>query len=208
MAMMTLPLDDQWLDRILDFAELPWSRQAHDDLLVRNGWLEEGPDGERLVPWMEMWPLAGEFDKGWHIALGEYPGCREEDAPPTAACDHHDCREDGSVMLPVAYSAFGVVDHDDEPIAPEDYWDLDTMGGGTWRPDAVEGDWEAEYRRVVALLRGRLGEPSALEPRDALDAERGLVWEHGEYLVTLFSGPEWFAYGKYEWIGVEVHPRD
>ncbi|WP_254886175.1 hypothetical protein [Streptomyces sp. NA02950] len=205
--MMVLPLDGRWLDRILEFADLPWSRQAHDDVFVRNGWHLEGEDGEPVVHWVDMWPLAGDFGKGWHIALGEYPGCDERGAAPAVVCDHPECRADCSVMLPVAYCAFGVVDHDDEPIPPEDYWDLDSMGGGIWLPHAVEDDWEVEYRRVEGLLRGRLGEPSSLEVPESLDAERALIWERGGYLVTLFSGPEWFAYGTYDWIGIEVRPR-
>ncbi|MEU8822264.1 hypothetical protein [Streptomyces sp. NPDC048636] len=207
MAMMLLPLDDAWLDRILEFADLPWSRQAHDDVFVRNGWHVEGEDGEPVVGWVDMWPLAGDFDEGWHIALGEYPGCAEERAVPTVVCDHPECRTDCSVMLPVAYSAFGVTGHDGAPIPPEEYWDLDSMGGGTWLPRAEEDDWEAEYRRVEGLLRGRLGEPSAVEPPEPLGAERALSWERGGYLVTLFSGLEWYAYGKYDWIGVDVRPR-
>ncbi|MFD7504118.1 hypothetical protein [Streptomyces sp. NPDC059850] len=205
MAMMTQP-DGQWLDRALQFAGLTWTYPPYEALFVRNGWHLSGPDGEPVIHEMEIWPPPGEdHDEGWHLWIGNHPGCEEDGAE--VACAHAACREDRGVLMPLAYSAFEVCEPDGTSLPPEEVWEFGAFTGWRWRPEATEDDWASAYRAAEELLRTRLGEPVPRPPDEALDAERGVVWAYGDSVVTLFEGPELLSDGQYDWICVEVSPR-
>ncbi|MFG2305766.1 hypothetical protein [Actinacidiphila glaucinigra] len=86
---------------------------------------------------------------------------------------------------------------------------------GPWhsRPDvrgeATAADYDAEYLRVAALLRERLGEPEPASswPYEDIDATRHVRWARGDAYVILLDGSDAMSYGAYRRAGVAVRPR-
>lgn len=205
MAMQLLPFDDALVDRMIELADLPWSRQAFEDAFARNGWCH-GQDADAPgVGWEEPWWIGGEeMVDDWWLMLGEAPGCRRE-PDPAVVCDHPDCRTGCFVEHPFAYFT--------DPRDPEE-WDNE-FGPFHSRPDvnpeATAGDFAAQYQRVSGLLRARLGEPlpeGAYQlPATGETLDRCLVWERGGSWVVLLVAEDQITYGAYERAGVQVCPR-
>lgn len=205
MAMQLLPFDGSFVDRMIELADLPWSRQAFEDAFGRNGW-RDGEDPEAPgVGWEEPWWISGEelFDDWW-LLLGEAPGCRRQ-PDPTVVCDHPDCRTDCFVEHPFAYFT--------DPSDPEE-WDNE-FGPFHSRADvereATAEDFAAQYRRVSGMLRERLGDPLPEGACQPLGAEAGwdrwLVWERGDAWVVLLVAEDEITYGAYDRAGIQVRPR-
>src|ERR1044072_4504103 len=205
MAMQLLPFDDVLVDRMIELADLPWSRQAFEDAFARNGWCHgQDPDAPG-VGWEEPWWISGtELVDDWWLLLGEAPGCRRQ-PDPTAVCDHSDCRTGCFVEHPFAYFT--------DPQDPEE-WDNE-FGPFHSRPDvapeATGEDFTAQYQRMSAMLRTRLGDPlpegacRPLADEGALD--RCLVWERGNSWVILLITEDLITYGAYDRAGIQVRPR-
>ncbi|MFF7677760.1 hypothetical protein [Actinacidiphila glaucinigra] len=205
MAMQLLKADGDFADRMVALAGLPWSRRAVEDAFVANGWEvpedeEEGPD----IGWWEIQFLPGREEDvdEWWLELGGPPGC-VDDGSPDAVCAHTGCRAGSWVLHPFAYFA--------DPEDPAE-WDNEL---GPWhsRPDvrgeAMAADYDAEYLRVAALLRERLGEPEAAGPwpYEDIDATRHVRWARGDAYVILLDGSDATSYGAYRRAGVAVRPR-
>ncbi|SNT01816.1 hypothetical protein [Actinacidiphila glaucinigra] len=205
MAMQLLAADGDFADRMVALAGLPWSRRAVEDAFVANGWEvpedeEEGPD----IGWWEVQFLPGreEGADDWWLELGDPPGC-VDDGSPDAVCAHTGCGAGSYVLHPFAYFA-----DPEDPAA----WDNEF---GPWhsRPDvrgeATEADYDAEYLRMAALLRDRLGEPEPAGPwpYQDIDATRHVRWSRGGAYVILLDGNDAMSYGAYRRAGVAVRPK-
>ncbi|MEU0841534.1 hypothetical protein ABZ370_18980 [Streptomyces sp. NPDC005962] len=205
MAMQLLPFDDALLDRMVELATLPWSRQAFEDAFARNGWCDgEDPD-EPGVGWEEPWWISGEeLVDDWWLMLGEAPGCRRR-PDPTVVCEHPDCRTGCFVEHPFAYFT--------DPLDPKE-WDNE-FGPFHSRPDvnpeATAEDFTAQYQRVSDMLRARLGDPlpegTYQPPDNEEDVDRFQVWERGDSWIVLLIAEDQITYGAYERAGIQVRPR-
>ncbi|MYX34004.1 MULTISPECIES: hypothetical protein [unclassified Streptomyces] len=205
MAVQLFDADKAFVDRMVALADLPWSRRAVEDAFVANGWEvvedeEEGPD----IGWWEIQFLPGgeEDVDEWWLELGDPPGC-VDDGSRDAVCAHTGCRAGSYVLHPFAFFA--------DPEDPAE-WD-DEFGPWHSRPDvrgeATAADYDAEYLRVAALLRERLGEPEAAGPwpYPDIDATRHVRWARGGAYVILLDGSDAMSYGAYRRAGVAVRPQ-
>ncbi|MFF7656745.1 hypothetical protein ACFZCY_44295 [Streptomyces sp. NPDC007983] len=205
MAMQLLPFDEALVDRMIELADLPWSRQAFEDVFARNGWCA-GEDPEAPgVGWEEPWWISGEeMVDDWWLLLGEAPGCRHQ-PDPTVVCDHPACRTGCFVEHPFAYFT--------DPSDPEE-WDNEFgpfHSRADVNPEATAEDFAAQYGRVSGMLCARLGDPlpeGACDPLgDEETVNRCLVWERGESWVVLLVAEDLITYGAYDRAGIQVRPR-
>lgn len=199
MAMTQRPLDGGLVDRMISLADLPWSREAYEKAFVSHGWHMVGDDGEIVIGWLDVWPIAGEEGvDDWWLLLGEYPGCQEG---PDIECEHRECRAGCSVLMPFAFFA--------DPDSPEE-WEREQgpfFTRADCLPQASAEDFEAAYRRAGELLRARLGEPLAAPPYRPEGAEKYEVWERGGSWVVLLQESDPVSYHAYDQAAVEVRPR-
>ncbi|MFD7500780.1 hypothetical protein [Streptomyces sp. NPDC059850] len=205
MAMQLLPFGDALLDRVIELADLPWSRQAYEDAFARNGWCAgEDPD-EPGVAWEEPWWISGEEGvDDWWLLLGEPPGCRR-DPDPTVVCAHSDCRTGCFVEHPFAYFT--------DPVDPKE-WDNEFGPFHSRRdvtPEATAEDFEAQYQRVSDLLTTRLGPPlpegTYQLPDDEETVHKYLAWERGNSWVALLTAEDLITYGAYDRAAIHIRPK-
>ncbi|WP_063729256.1 hypothetical protein [Streptomyces sp. RTd22] len=205
MAMQLLPSHGTLVNRMIELADLPWSRQAFEDTFARNGWCHgQDPDAPG-VGWEEPWWISGEeLVDDWWLLLGEAPGCRRQ-PDPAAVCDHADCRTGCFVEHPFAYFT--------DPQDPRE-WDNE-FGPFHSRPDVdpetTAEDFAALYQHMSELLRTRLGDPLPEGSYPPFDDEETfhecLVWERNNSWVVLLVAEDQITYGAYDRAGIQVRPR-
>ncbi|MFH8404059.1 hypothetical protein ACH4FX_04665 [Streptomyces sp. NPDC018019] len=202
MSMLSFPLTPQYLDQLLDLADIPWCRSSFDDAFRRRGWAR--PDA--VVGWLDHWPI-GEPDRSWHLVLGEYPGCSNTD-DPSVACDEPECHEDSFLAFPLAYAALDVTDAGSgTPVDPRQLWGDPLPSGATHTADAGQEEFFACYDVAERLLHARLGTPlPAAPPVPSDEPERQTSWKRGNRQVSLFLDTNWANYGQDDWIGIDIRP--
>lgn len=187
MSLKTLPVDGGWVQRMVDLASGPWERARIEKAFVSYGWASPGPDGGAQVEWGGGPCAPQSLDgadpglAGWYLELGEPP-------------DGGDSSE-SFIRLPCAlfWPAFGA---EDDGGSDED--DIDEDYPPAWRrhPDARRADFHAEYDRLGALLRDRLGEPDHVLVGE-MDEYRE-IWRCGEAAVVLHRTDDISSYSQYD----------
>lgn len=221
MSVKLLPVDGAWVDAMISLANGPWTRQAVERLFVARGWIQADDMGSVRVPWQtghEIWPQldlpvdsvpstddppapAEPDGTGWRLDLGAPPP--DEDAGEDGAVDHH-----SFVALPFAllWPPLGAEEPDDDEDEDEED-DLAEDFSAEWirYPDAGPAEFEAEFRRVRALVQDRIGPPT----RTVGDITAGWVreiWDRGTMALTLSIEDDIATYSFYDHIALGIWP--
>ena len=215
MSMKLLPVEGALVDTMISLADGPWTRQAVERAFVERGWIRAddvgtvrgpwGPDHD-YSPWLDL-PAdsgfeAGDLDgAGWQLYLGAPPP--DEDSGEAGAVDHSWVALPFALLWPPLVAEGIDDDGDDDEEEDEDDLDEDFSAEWTRYPDAGPAEFEAEFRRVRALVEDRIGPPT----RTVGDITRGWVmeiWDRGMMALTLLIEDDIPSYSHYDHIALGI----
>ncbi|MGH3735762.1 MAG: hypothetical protein ACRDT6_09095 [Micromonosporaceae bacterium] len=201
----TLPIDREWVRRMIRLTEVPWSTESVGQVLVDHGWAASD-EGEAAVEWCagpcsphyfsaapagaDTWSLARRPSLDRRLELGCPPG------------GDHDGEQYVQLLCGLIWPAFG------EDPDPDDEYPDDSEFGEDWttRHDASRADWDAEYDRLAVLLRAELGEPDRVTPPDETGHQEQ-TWHRVEVAIDLLTIDDVNSYSFYDCLLIKVRRR-
>lgn len=206
MTMHTLPIDADWVRRMVQLTSR-WNQHALERSLFEYGWVTDIDISS--LPWCqsqcEPYYFGIDSDSGsshsarWRLDFGCPPGkagdgALEEDNHGTPYIQ---------LLCALKWPAFG---EDPDPDDGDDFDDfVDTDDQWTTRSDVTRADWDAEFDRLGALVRGELGTPAHTDPPDNY-GHRLERWELDDMAVVLVSGDDINSQSFYDAIFLRICP--
>lgn len=208
MAIIRVPVDASWVQRMVEIADAPWSEENLIAAFERFGWtggVMRSEDGTAWLPWCDWADLLPEERRekkysGWTMHFFERePAAGDEETLSTGIALYcgscwpsYDPDEDEEEA-----DDFSAAERDDFVDAASDWavWSVDA--------EARRDDFVAEFTRIEALVREVCGEPAATIRRDAGGAT---IWDRGATRLSLMISPNDLNYGADDWISLRVIP--
>ncbi|WP_330250527.1 hypothetical protein OG874_30440 [Nocardia sp. NBC_00565] len=206
MTMHTLPIDADRVRRMVQLTSR-WQRDALERTLVEYGWVTDTEVS--LLPWCESQCAPFYFGVDGDSGSPDSARWRLDFGCPPESHDHGAPEEDDhgtpfiQLLCALKWPAFG---QDPDPEDPDEFDDFDDNDGRwTTHSEITRADWDAEFDRLGALLRGQLGTPAHTETPDK-SGYRLERWQLDDMAVVLVSGDDINSYSFYDAIFLRICP--